>query len=410
VRIGFDVTSLRVSRGGIYWYELNLLRALLETDLNNEYLLLDYLPVHSDRSMPSEITRLLRPGVWLVRCGGMYYRQLARWRLVQRLGMRGIAALVDGTLLWPWAAAARSSMRRALDGALGPLDIFHASAAVQWRPPGGRNALTIYDMATRVLPQSHSAAERALQDARHRFALRGADVLIAISERTKRDVVAYLGIDPARIYVVPGGVGPEYRPLTDRSALRSVLQPYGLAPDGYLLHVGTIEARKNLPRLVEAYGQARHFLKPPVPGLVLAGPPGYRARDVRRRVEELQLSDAVLFLGEVPSEALPALYNGALALAYPSLYEGFGLPLLEAMACGTPVIASNVSAIPEVVGQAGMLVDPYDVGAIGRAVRSLLGDAKKRESYRRAGLQRAAAFTWEAAASRLLDAYRGVPR
>lgn len=407
MRIGFDITSLRVTQGGINWYDLSLLRALLQIDRDNEYFLLDYLPVRSDRALPAELVGLERPGVQIIRCSGMRYRRLSRWDVLQRLGLRSFATLIDRTLLQPWAAAARSSMHRELDRALGRVDVFHSSGAVQWRPPGGLSVLTIYDMATRVLPNCHSADERDTQDVRHRFARRQADVIVAISKRTKRDIVAYLGIDPARIRIVPGGVGPDFHLIEDYAVLEDALAPFGLFPGQYLLHVGTVEARKNLPRLVEAYAQACHFVACPVPKLVLAGARGYRAHEVAQRVETLGLSNDVRFLGRVPGTALPSLYNGALALVYPSLYEGFGLPPLEAMACGTPVIASSSSAVQEVVGTAGVLVDPYDAGGLGRAIRSILTNVDKRSRLRDAGLRRSKAFTWESAARRLLDVYRG---
>jgi glycosyltransferase involved in cell wall biosynthesis len=261
-------------------------------------------------------------------------------------------------------------------------------------------------MATRVLPKYHSADARATQDIRHQFARQDADVLIAISEQTKRDIVAYLGIEPARIHVVPGGVGPEFARSAELSAVRASLAPFGLEPDSYVLHVGTIEARKNLPRLVEAYAQARRFLRSPIPRLVLAGERGYRAAEVDESINQHGVSDHVSMLGRVRQEFMPALYAGAIALVYPSLYEGFGLPPLEAMASGTPVIASKADAIREVVGEAGVLVDPRDVGELGRAIRSVAGDPEKRSRLSADGLVRASRFTWESAARRLRDVYR----
>jgi glycosyltransferase involved in cell wall biosynthesis len=268
--------------------------------------------------------------------------------------------------------------------------------------------ITVYDVATRVLPDHHSWDERDTQAAKQAFARRRADVVVAISEHTKRDIVTYLGIESNRIRIVPGGVGPEFRPIEDARTLGEALGRFGLAAGGYVLHVGTIEARKNLSRLVEAYAQARNFVPDPAPSLVFAGSSGYRAAEVVRRVQELGMAAHVHFLGRVPSSALPALYSGALALAYPSLYEGFGLPPLEAMACGTPVVAANTSAIREVVGRAGMLVDPQDTGALGRALRSVLTDRSRSARLREAGLERSSTYTWESAARILLDVYRGV--
>jgi glycosyltransferase involved in cell wall biosynthesis len=190
-------------------------------------------------------------------------------------------------------------------------------------------------------------------------------------------------------------------------ALQTALTPHGLSPGGYLLHVGTLEARKNLPLLVEAYSQARRFVRGARPQLVLAGAHGWRGDEVARRAKELGVEDHVRFLGRVPRQLLPALYNGAIAVAYPSLYEGFGLPPLEAMACGTPVVASDTPAVREVVGEAGVLVDPSDVGGLARGVRSVLLDVDRRARLRDAGLLRAKRFTWEASARRLLHVYCG---
>jgi glycosyltransferase involved in cell wall biosynthesis len=263
--------------------------------------------------------------------------------------------------------------------------------------------VTIHDLTALLFPEYHTANTREMQARMFRFAQEEADVVIAVSEATRRDIVTYLEIPPERVHVVANGVGAAFRPISDGGALKQTLTSLGLVPGGYILHVGTIEPRKNLVRLVEIYGQMRKACPPPIPKLVLAGEEGWRSREV---LERARGSEGVLLLGHMPHDVLPALYNGALVFVYPSLYEGFGLPPLEAMACGVPVVASNTSSLPEVVGDAGVLVDPTDTQAIAAVLVSLLSDIERRGEMSARGLARAAEFSWERAARETLKVYQ----
>ena len=180
---------------------------------------------------------------------------------------------------------------------------------------------------------------------------------------------------------------------------------YGL-PARYLLAVGTLEPRKNLTTLVRAFARLRDRSEiDRAVGLVLAGARGWLDDPIFRTVQSLGLEDAVRFPGFIDDDDLPAVYQGAELVVFPSLYEGFGLPLLEAMACGAPVVASNTSALPEVAGGAAILVDPLDVDGMARAVAGVLGDEALRGRLREDGVARASEFSWETAARRTLDAY-----
>jgi glycosyltransferase involved in cell wall biosynthesis len=404
MRIGFDITALYVAQAGVHTYDYNLLQALLEVDRENKYLMLDYVPLHDKHATLPEAAALGAKNARIARCAGLKHRRLARWDALQRPPLRPLAALVDRTLLWPWAAAAEASMQRNLQQALRAVDVFHSSDVLLWRQPDALNVVTIYDLTALLFPEHHTPGTRELQARKWRFAREKADVVIAISEATKRDIVAHLGIPSHRIHVVCGGAGPAFRPIESRQVLEQALAPLQLAPGEYILYVGTIEPRKNLARLVEAYHRACKLA--PAPKLVLAGARGWKFEGVFERVETLGLKDAVIFLGQVPADILPALYNGAVAFAYPSLYEGFGLPPLEAMACGVPVIASDTSSLPEVVGDAGVLVDPNDTDALADALAALLNDDEKRAELSARGLARARAFSWEQAARKTLEVYR----
>jgi glycosyltransferase involved in cell wall biosynthesis len=206
-------------------------------------------------------------------------------------------------------------------------------------------------------------------------------------------------------------VNPRFRPAGPE-ALAAVRQKYDL-PERFILYVGTIEPRKNLTALLEAYAALMERLsvcdlRPALSDvrLVIVGKKGWLYEGFFRRLHELGLEDRVLFTGYVPDEDLPAIYSAADLFVFPSLYEGFGLPVLEAMACGTPVIASNASSLPEVAGEAGIMIAPHDVRGLAEAMERLLMDKQLRAELRARGLERAKQFTWERAAAMTLEVYQ----
>jgi glycosyltransferase involved in cell wall biosynthesis len=278
---------------------------------------------------------------------------------------------------------------------ISPVDVFHGTnyCIPLWAPCP--SVVTIHDLSLFTQSRTHESANVRRGRRRMPLMARRADLIIAPSEWTRREITAHLGIRPERIRVIPEGARDGMRPLFE-SEYRSVVRKYGLRQP-FLLYVGTIEPRKNLATLIKAYHEllssTRHR-----PQLVLAGGRGWLYDEIFKLVDELQLSEEIRFTGYVPDEDLPALYSAAEAFIYPSLYEGFGLPPLEAMACGTPVVTSNVSSLPEVIGAAGLSISPRDQPGLTSALAHLLGDAGMRAHYRDLGLERAAQFSWERAA------------
>ena len=286
----------------------------------------------------------------------------------------------------------------------GACDIFHSPDFALPPLREARGVVTVHDLSFLRFPDQ---ADPALRDYLQRIvprAIERATRVLADSENTKADLVALLSVSPEKISVVPAGVEPRFRPVRDTVKLNAVRARYKL-PQWFILAVGTLEPRKNLARLISAYAQLRRQTGLPH-ALVIAGKEGWLFQGIYDRVAGEGLADHVHFPGFVADEDLPALYTLADLLAFPSLYEGFGLPPLEAMACGTPVVSSNNSSLPEAVGAAALQVDAEDVDGLADAMARVLGNANLRIRLADLGHAQAARFTWAEAAGKLLEAYR----
>jgi glycosyltransferase involved in cell wall biosynthesis len=239
------------------------------------------------------------------------------------------------------------------------------------------------------------------------WSLRRAARIITASEFSRRDIVARYGLHPGNVVVTSLAADPRFRPQMPRDIV-SALGPYGLRP-GFFLSLGRLNRRKNLERLLEAHAQVRATRGVDVP-LVIGGKLDYGFQEVVGRCNLTGEASGVRFVGLIPDAALPAFYSAAACLVYPSLFEGFGLPVLEAMACGTPVVCSSRSALPELVGDAGLLVDPENVDALSQAMARILSDRDLREELGQRGLARSRQFSWAETARRTLAVYREAVR
>jgi glycosyltransferase involved in cell wall biosynthesis len=332
---------------------------------------------------------------------------------------------------------------------LHPPDVLFVPAHVLPLIHPRRSVVTVHDLGYLFYPEAHRPADRRYLDWSTRWNAHQAAAVLADSQATKADLVRAYGVDPAKVHVVYLGRDEALAPVRDPEALRAVWQKYGIIPHSsgrsqpegtvgrpapayaegsgrsssgrsptepaergpapaYLLYVGTLQPRKNLSRLIEAFArlagapafadvQQSDSLR-----LVLAGRRGWLYDDLVAQVERLGLAGRVFFPGYVADADLPALYSGALAFVFPSLYEGFGLPVLEAGACGVPVITSNTSSLPEVAGDAALLVDPHDVDAIAEAMYRLVTDEALRQELIRRGIENVKRFSWEKCARETL--------
>lgn len=361
MRIGLEVTAAVRQGAGIGRYVRELLKALAALDQTNKYRLFyaSSSPVpHPLPPLPGnfETRRLPFDDVWLAR-------------------------------LWQ-----RARLPVPVDWITGSLDLYHAPD-FSLPPVRARSVLTVHDLSFARDPQSAAPALRDYLNVVVPRSVRRADHIIAVSQATKSDLVDLYRTAESKITVLYEGVDPIFKP-TPNPAIRD---RYSLGSGPYILSVSTIQPRKNYRRLIQAFAAL-----PTEYSLVIAGGGGWLSEPIYAEAGQPAVRGRVRFVGFVPDADLPALYSEAAAFAYPSLYEGFGLPLLEAMACGTPTLTSNVSCLPEVAGGAAVLVDPLEVDSILAGLHQALAG---RERLATLGFERAAQFRWENAARDLLALY-----
>jgi glycosyltransferase involved in cell wall biosynthesis len=370
LRIGIDTRLAYYRReGGIAQYTLRLLNALLSVDAADEFAILYHRRDRLSTIVDSQ------PGAARVRAQRLYtppHHRFEQWMLSLELAAAG-------------------------------LDVLHSPDFI---PPFRRrcaSVITVHDLAFRLYPQLLTPESAAYYGQIDR-AVRSADQIIAVSEATRQDMLRLLSVDAQKITVIHEAADPVYRPIADTTAIDLVLHKHQVARP-FILSVGTIEPRKNLPVLLHAFRRLRDGGDHPVQ-LAIAGRRGWLADDVYALCERLGVGEHVRLLGPVASQELAILYNAAEVFVMPSLYEGFGLPVVEAMACGAAVLVSNTSSLPEVAGDAGLCLDPQDVDAWADTLGRVLSDPALRDSLRRKALLRAQAFSWERAALETLAVYR----
>jgi glycosyltransferase involved in cell wall biosynthesis len=368
MHIGIDAHAIGARQGGNETYISNLITALAAIDSTNRYTL-----YFSNSSAAGE---------WSGRFGNFAVRLLPAPAPIVRVPI-----------------ALSFELRRR------PVDVLHVQYTA---PPFCRVPLvtTIHDLAFEHLPETFTRRGRAQLRLTVRHTARHSTRIATVSEFSKQDIVATYRIPAERITVTYNGVGQIYSQHASRPGEGvEIREKFGIKGE-YILAVGSLQPRKNLIRLLRSYALLRRELGDSTPQLVLVGRRLWLYDEVFREVGRMELQNHVIFTEYVAEELLPALYRSARVFVYPSLFEGFGLPPLEAMACGTPVVASSTSSLPEVVADAGLLVDPYDERAIAAAILRLLRDEDLRTSLISRGVRRAGLFTWQTAAEKTLELYQ----
>jgi glycosyltransferase involved in cell wall biosynthesis len=359
-RIGIDARLLYYRRGGIPEYTRQLIKFLAELDHENEYAI-----VHNfrDKNSYTRATNFSRVNAYTPA-----HHKLERTALsIEMLPRR--------------------------------LDLFHSPDFIAPRYAARKHIITIPDLHFLYHPEFLPPDGLAYYQDNIHASIARADHILVQTQGTKQDVMERLGVPEEKITVHLLGINPEFKPLPSDD-IKAALAKYDL-PDEYILFIGTVEPRKNLPNLFRAYDILREKY-PDIPRLVLGGQPGWR---VERATENLDES-VVTWIKGVPAEHLPALYAGAMMLVLPSFHEGFGMPAVEAMACGTPVVVTNRGSVPEVVGNAGIFIEPDSVESIVSGIEKLLNDSTLRDELRQKGLERANEFTWQRTAEIALQTYQ----
>jgi glycosyltransferase involved in cell wall biosynthesis len=368
LHIAIDAHSVGTQLGGNESYATNLIEALAEIDQTNFYTLYVTKPVALERfnnRWPNFQVKQTLPHSPLVRIPLTLSRELRRH----------------------------------------PVDLLH----VQYTAPPFAPCpvvTTIHDLAFEHLPETFNRRSwMQLRFTVRRTARRAAHI-ITVSEYSRGDISRTYGIAPEQITVTPEAAPAHFAPVTSETELRRIRESYGIQ-ENYILSLGSIQPRKNLVRLIEAYSCLRAVRpKGKLPQLVLAGKRGWLDDETFRAAERHALGRDILFTGYVPEQDLVGLYSGATCFVYPSYFEGFGLPVLEAMQCGVPVIAGNRTSLPEVVADAGLLFDPYDTQALVSALTQVIDDSGCRAILRAKGLKQARKFNWKATAQLTLNVYR----
>jgi glycosyltransferase involved in cell wall biosynthesis len=287
------------------------------------------------------------------------------------------------------------------------IDVFHGPASlIPFRKNHYRVVVTIHDLVAFLFPETIPRKYGSYMRYLLRQGVKKADKIISVSYHTRQDLVDILKVPPEKIIVIHEAPSPIFRPYHQNEVRAQLEQRYGITKK-YIYHLGNIEPRKNLIVLMEAFTKVCQEFGSEYQ-LVVSGQKGWLIRSLSRFLKNYPVLDQVFFTGYIPMEDLPLLMNGAEVFVFPSLYEGFGLPVLEAMSCGTPVISSNVSSIPEIVGSAGVLVDPNDSSGLAEQIVHLLKNTDERNRLGQAGLEKAAHFSWIDAAQKTLQVYRSV--
>ena len=370
MRIAIDAHTVGAKLGGNESYAINLIEALAQIDSVNDYTI--YITTSEARE-----------------------RFHGRWPNFK------VRATLPHTPLIRIPLTLSAELRK------NPVDVLH----VQFTAPPFCPCpvvVSIHDLSFEHLPQTFKRRSRTQLRLTVRHSAKRAARIISLSEHTRRDIIETYGINAERIKAIPLAAPAHFAPVQDYRELQRVRHTYGIDGD-YILSVGSIQPRKNLARLVRAYASLRgNNTVDRLPKLVLVGKCAWLYDETLRALDETGVRETVVLTGYVPQTDLPALYSGALCFVYPSYFEGFGLPPLEAMKCGAPVIVGNRTSLPEVVGDAALAVDPFDVEAIASAMKRLINDLDFRKDLSVKGQMRAETFDWRETARKTLAIYEEV--
>jgi glycosyltransferase involved in cell wall biosynthesis len=374
MNIGFDISAQSLPRSGVGQYQANLLDALLRLDKDNFYNLYAFNFRNRERFKKIHFSS----DNYKVKVLPIPQRLITAW----------------------WLMADSPSLNKVV----GDCDLYHVSEICVPPVKKAKTVAFIHDLTTILYPQHHVKSNVFLHNRRFKN-IHKVDALLTNSEHTKKDIVNYLRVNPDKVFVTYLGASERFRPMQE-SEISESLKIFNLTTP-YILFVGTLEPRKNVVTLIKAFNKLKS--KSAIPHrLVIAGQRGWKYADIIKEIDNSPFRAHITELGYMSDNDLPALINGADVFAYPSFYEGFGLPVLEAMQCGTPVITSNLSSLPEVGGDACLYVSPESADELAQKILDVISDKNLRNDLSNKGIARAKIFSWEKCAEETLKVYREV--
>lgn len=374
MRIGMKIPPPWGMKTGVEYYALNLAENLILIDKDNEYIFficfsigskMDSRPFLESRNSKKKIIRLP----------------------------------INSLLCLSWAYFSTPP----IDWIIGEVDLFHAPYSIAPPLKKGNLIYTVHDLVNLKYPELHTIKSAPVYLKRLSLSVQEAKRVIAVSENTKNDLMEFTKVPEEKIRVIPEAPRKEFRRIEDAEMIKKIKRKYNLNQK-YILSVCTLEPRKNLKNLIRSFSQLKDDMKKEY-SLVIVGKKGWLYNEIFEEIKNLKLHDRVKIIGYVPENHVPVLMNGAEVFVYPSIYEGFGLPPLEAMACGIPVISSNSSSLPEVIGDAGILFNPYDTDELTEKLSCLLSSESLKKEMSIKGEQRARLFSWEKTAKETLKVY-----
>lgn len=373
MKIAINTLSLNRTKAGMGNYIKNLVNVLSEIDKDNTYFVLV-----SERN--KDFFRIRQKNFKIINLGKIVTMDLPR-------------------LFWEQISLPRFLKKNRID-------VLHSPGFVMPIMSKAKNVLTMADMTFFTHPEAHTLAKRAYFWMFMPISIKKADKIISISENTKKDILDHVKVDKKKIRTVHLAADRSFKELNKDKCRKEIKERYDVGSP-FILFIGMIEPRKNLERLITAFSELKKK-ENMQHKLVIVGKKGWKFDSIFKTIKKERLEQEIIFTGYVPDEDLAKFYNAADFFVYPSLYEGFGLPVLEAMACGCPVITSNVSSMPEVAGDAGLLINPESVKDIADAIKKVINDKELQKKMRKQGIKQSSRFSWKKTAEKTLRIYEEV--
>lgn len=410
MRIAFDITDLLFNSTGVYRYRLNMADSLIKLNIENSinFYYCYYWPFQTKakkllkEALPIKLLGLPSLEERLQKFSGLPL-MYKTWQILDKNVITPINKGINHRIRLVASNGLDQRSSLYLMHSINAVDIIHHSQEIFFKHRKSKNVITIHDLGPILYPEFHTQMTCFVFKSMFKFTIKCCDLIFVGSNFIRNQIIQLSGINKNRIKLIKCGIEESFKPVKNQDLLSQRLSKYGLEPFSYILYLGTIEPRKNIDLLLKAFHRLPQRHKSV--RLVIGGKYGWKNRQLYRNAKQINKNNRIIFTGFIHEEDLPSIMNGAIVFVYPSLYEGFGLPPLEAMACGTPVIASGEGGLSEVIGNAALRLDPYDSKNLVNLIVRVLNSKTLQVELKEKGLARAALFSWKESASEMMSAY-----